>query len=86
MDALRRLREGAQLRPRPLAVNDRMQTAASLGANAVIGIDIDDEALIRRGSMLLVSITCTAVTVGAGIGTDAVLLAYRAVNAPNGTV
>jgi uncharacterized protein YbjQ (UPF0145 family) len=68
-----------------LAVNDRMQTAAGLGANAVIGVDIDidididvdDEALTRRGSMLLVSITYTAVTVGAGIGPDAVLHAYQ---------
>ena len=71
---------------RPLAVNDRIQTAASLGANAVIGVDIDDEALTRRGSMLPVSITYTAVNVGAGIRTDAVLHAYRAVNAPNGTL
>ena len=48
---------------RRLAFADLREVAASLGANAVIGIDLDYEIIARRGSMLLVSITGTAVTV-----------------------
>ncbi len=50
---------------RRLAFNDLMETAASLGANAVIGIDLDYEVVAKRGSMLLVSITGTAISVAA---------------------
>lgn len=50
-----------------------METAARLGANAVIGVDIDYEVITKRGSMLLVSITGTAVSVAAGTGPDAAL-------------
>ena len=55
------------------AFADLKQVAASLGANAVIGVDIDCEVITKRGSMLLVSITGTAVTVAAPTATDAVL-------------
>lgn len=50
-----------------------METAASLGANAVVGVDIDYEVITKRGSMLLVSITGTAVSVVAGTGADTAL-------------
>ena len=42
-------------------------------ANAVTGVDTDYEVITKRGSMLLVSITGTAVTVAAPTATDAVL-------------
>ena len=37
--------------------------AASRGANAVAGVDLDDEPIGDRGSMLMVSANGTAVTV-----------------------
>ena len=67
---------------RRLAFIDLMETAASLGANAVIGVNY--EVITRRGSMLLVSSTGTAVTVRPGTGTDALLHAWRAVNPTTG--
>ena len=63
--------EKAMNQARRLAFADLREIAASLGANAVIGIDIDYEVIAKRGSMLLVSITGTAVTVRPGTGPDA---------------
>ena len=60
---LRRLREGAQPRPARWRSTTGFRPPPTSERNAVIGVDIDDEALTRRGSMLLVSITYTAVTV-----------------------
>ena len=65
--------EKAMNRARQLAFTDLKEVAASLGANAVIGVDIDYEIISKRGSMLLVSITGTAVTVSRGTAPDAVL-------------
>ena len=65
--------EKAMNQARRLAFKDLMETAASLGANAVIGVDIDYEVITKRGSMLLVSITGTAVSVTAGTGADTAL-------------
>ena len=48
---------------RRLAFRDLIETAASLGANAVVGVDVDYEIISKRGAMLMVSITGTAVTV-----------------------
>lgn len=45
---------------RDTAIQEMIQDAASRGANAVIGIDIDYET-IGQGSMLMVSATGTAV-------------------------
>ena len=55
--------EKAMNHARRIAFRDLKETAASLGANAVIGVDIDYEIINKRGSMLMVSITGTAVTV-----------------------
>ena len=55
--------EKAMNQARRIAFRDLKETAASLGANAVIGVDIDYEIISKRGSMLMVSITGTAVTV-----------------------
>lgn len=39
------------------------QNAARMGANAVVGVDIDYEVVGQSGSMLMVSVSGTAVTV-----------------------
>lgn len=50
-------------RAREQALSEMRMRAAELGANAVIGVDLDYEALGSKGSMLMVSATGTAVTV-----------------------
>lgn len=49
---------------RDAAMQEVEQRAARLGANAVVGIDIDYEVVGQNGSMLMVSISGTAVTIG----------------------
>lgn len=48
---------------REQALGELRQRAAALGANAVIGVDLDYEVLGSKGSMLMVSVTGTAVRV-----------------------
>ena len=48
-------------RAREEAMAEMRKRAASLGANAVIGVDLDYEAIGSSGSMLMVSATGTAV-------------------------
>ena len=48
---------------RNIAFEELSDKAAALGANAVVGIDIDYETVGDRGSMLMVSVSGTAVTV-----------------------
>jgi uncharacterized protein YbjQ (UPF0145 family) len=48
---------------RDIAVSELKQAAADLGANAVVGIDIDYETVGANGSMLMVSVSGTAVVV-----------------------
>ena len=48
---------------RETAVNDMTEMARSLGANAVIGVDIDYETIGSNGSMLMVSASGTAVRI-----------------------
>lgn len=50
-------------RAREEALSELRARAASLGANAVIGIDLDYEVIGSSGSMLMVSATGTAVVV-----------------------
>ena len=57
--------EGMRIRP--------IEVAGGLGANAVIGVDVDYEVISKRGSMLLVSISGTAVTIEPAIQADATL-------------
>lgn len=45
------------------AVREMEQEAARLGANAVIGVDLDYETVGGSGSMLMVTATGTAVTI-----------------------
>ena len=49
-------------RAREIAFEELGHKARSLGANAVIGIDIDYETVGQGGTMLMVSVSGTAVT------------------------
>ncbi|WAM34277.1 heavy metal-binding domain-containing protein [Caldicellulosiruptor morganii] len=55
--------ENELIRAREEALQELQNRAALLGANAVVGIDIDYEVLGAKGSMLMVSVTGTAVVV-----------------------
>jgi uncharacterized protein YbjQ (UPF0145 family) len=46
---------------RQSAINEMMAEATRLGANAIVGIDIDYETVGKAGSMLMVSVSGTAV-------------------------
>jgi uncharacterized protein YbjQ (UPF0145 family) len=48
---------------RDLALAELAQSAADKGANAVVGIDLDYETVGGQGSMLMVTVSGTAVTV-----------------------
>ena len=48
---------------RDIAVTELKQAATELGANAVVGVDIDYETVGSSGSMLMVSVSGTAVVV-----------------------
>jgi len=48
---------------REIALEEMQQAAAALGANAVVGIDLDYETVGAQGGMLMVSISGTAVTI-----------------------
>lgn len=50
-------------RAREIAFNEMAAAARDQGANAVVGIDIDYETVGAQGSMLMVSVSGTAVTV-----------------------
>ena len=45
-----------------LAVQEMVEQATALGANAIVGIDLDYETVGQGGSMLMVSASGTAVT------------------------
>jgi len=49
---------------RQIAFSEIEQRASELGANAVIGIDIDYEVVGKDGSMMMVSVCGTAVVLG----------------------
>jgi len=50
-------------RARNIAFADISEAAHELGANAIVGIDVDYETVGPQGSMLMVSISGTAVVV-----------------------
>ena len=52
------LREGKNT-----AINEMQQHAAAMGANAIIGVDLDYETIGSGGSMLMVAATGTAVVI-----------------------
>jgi uncharacterized protein YbjQ (UPF0145 family) len=49
---------------RKTALDEAAQEALALGADAVIGVDLDYEVLGQGGSMLMVSVSGTAVRLG----------------------
>jgi uncharacterized protein YbjQ (UPF0145 family) len=49
---------------REIAFDELREAAAELGANAVVGIDLDYEVVGEKGGMLMVSVSGTAVSVG----------------------
>ena len=49
-------------RAKDLAIEEMVAQATAMGANAVIGIDLDYETVGQGGSMLMVSASGTAVT------------------------
>jgi uncharacterized protein YbjQ (UPF0145 family) len=54
----------AELRKaRTIALDELAQAATELGANAVVGIDLDYETVGGQGSMLMVTVSGTAVVV-----------------------
>lgn len=55
--------EGELIAAREAALNEMQKRAARLGANAVIGVDIDYEVLGQGGNMLMVTASGTAVVV-----------------------
>jgi len=48
-------------RAREIAISEMQQSAAEKGANAVVAVDIDYETVGTNGSMLMVSVSGTAV-------------------------
>jgi len=50
-------------RARAIAFGELSQAAADLGANAIVGIDVDYETVGNQGSMLMVSVSGTAVVI-----------------------
>ena len=46
---------------RDLAMNDMVEAAHDLGADAIVGVDIDYEGIGQSGGMLMVSVNGTAV-------------------------
>ena len=47
---------------REIAFREMQEEAEKLGANAIVGVDIDYEVIGEQGSMMLVSVSGTAVT------------------------
>lgn len=54
--------EGELQKARVIAFEEMTQQASQLGANAIVGIDIDYETVGSQGGMLMVSVSGTAVT------------------------
>lgn len=51
------------VKSREIAFAELQERATELGANAVVGIDIDYEVVGKDGSMMMVSVSGTAVTI-----------------------
>jgi len=55
--------EGELIEARENAIKEMVERASRLGANAVVGVDVDYEVLGQGGNMLMVTASGTAVTV-----------------------
>ena len=49
------------IKAKDIALNEMTERAEALGANAIVGVDLDYEVLGEKGSMLMVSASGTAV-------------------------
>ncbi|MBP1927024.1 uncharacterized protein YbjQ (UPF0145 family) [Sedimentibacter acidaminivorans] len=56
--------EGELIEARENAIEEMKKRASSMGANAVVGVDIDYEVLGQANNMLMVTASGTAVVVG----------------------
>ena len=56
--------EGEIRKAREIALSEMSDAAAALGANAILGVDLDYETLGSGGSMMMVTATGTAVKLG----------------------
>ena len=56
--------EKEMAKARTIAFAEMQTRASELGANAIVGIDIDYEVIGKDGSMMMVSVSGTAVTLG----------------------
>ena len=48
---------------RKIAIDEMQSAATAMGGNAVVGVDVDYETIGSNGSMLMVSVSGTAVTI-----------------------
>ena len=55
--------EGELRKARDIALRELQHSASELGANAIVGVDLDYETVGGQGSMLMVTISGTAVFV-----------------------
>jgi uncharacterized protein YbjQ (UPF0145 family) len=55
--------EGELIRAKDIAMREMREKAEQMGANAVLAVDLDYETIGQRGSMLMVSVSGTAVVV-----------------------
>lgn len=55
--------EGELIQAREAALSEMERRAETLGANAIVGVDIDYEVLGQSGNMLMVTASGTAVTI-----------------------
>ncbi len=57
------LYEEELIKAKEMAIREMEQRAMELGANAIVGVDIDYETVGQSGSMLMVSVSGTAVVI-----------------------
>jgi uncharacterized protein YbjQ (UPF0145 family) len=55
--------EGELIQARQEAIAEMTQRAQAMGANAIVGVDLDYEVLGQAGSMLMVTVSGTAVVI-----------------------
>lgn len=55
--------EGELIGARESAINEMTKRAAGMGANAIVGVDVDYEVLGQGNNMLMVTASGTAVTI-----------------------
>ena len=56
--------EGELRRAREIAISEMAEQARAMGADAVVGVDLDYESMGAHGGMMMVSATGTAVKLG----------------------